>query len=181
MIFEETPLSGAFLVEIEKIEDSRGFFGRSWCEEEFTDYGLNSKICQINTSLSLQKGTIRGLHYQVPPHEESKFIRCTQGCIFDVMVDLRKESETYLHWFGVKLAASQYRMAYIPERFAHGFLTLEDYTEVCYSVTNRYKASAERGVRFDDPCFNIEWPIPIEHYSTKDGEHADFDPLVNGL
>ena len=181
MKFEETPLSGAYIVELEKLEDERGFFGRSWCAKEFAAMGLNTQICQINTSLSVQKGTIRGLHYQVPPHSETKFVRCTQGRIFDVIIDLRRESATYLQWFGIELAAENYRMLYVPERFAHGFLTLEDRTEVFYPVTNYYEGAAEKGIRFDDPCFNIKWPIPVEVHSQKDKAHANFDPMVDGL
>lgn len=176
MIFTETKLSGAFLVEVKKIEDDRGFFGRAWCRKEFEDHGLNGNVVQLNTSFSRYKGTIRGMHYQVDPYQETKFIRCTRGSIFDVMIDLRPESPTFLQWVGNVLSADNYTMAYVPENFAHGFITLEDNTEVYYPVTQFYTPGAERGFRFNDPTFKVDWPVEAVHVSDKDMGHADFDP-----
>ena len=174
MIFTETKLKGAWLIEIKKIEDDRGFFGRSWCREEFEAHGLNANICQMNTSLTLKKGTIRGMHYQVDPYQETKFIRCTRGSVYDVIVDLRPDSPTFLQWVGHELTADNYRMVYVPENFAHGLVSLEDNSEVYYPVTQFYTPGAERGMRWNDPAINIQWPVDIEIVSEKDGSHPDF-------
>ena len=179
MIFTETKLKGAFIVEVKKIEDDRGFFGRAWCKQEFEDHGLNGNIVQLNTSLTKKKGTIRGMHYQVDPYQEAKFIRCTRGRIWDVMIDLRPDSPTFMQWVGTELSADNYKMAYVPENFAHGFVTLEDNSEVYYPVTAFYTPGSERGIRWNDPAFNIAWPINIEIVSDKDSSHPDFD--VNQL
>lgn len=176
MIFTELELAGAFVVDIEKRQDDRGFFGRAWCAEEFEAHGLESAIRQINTSFSARQGTMRGLHYQVDPYQETKFIRCTQGRIFDVIVDLRPESPTFKQWVGTELSAENYRMVYVPENFAHGFLTLEDNSEVYYPTTEFYTPNAERGLRFNDPTFAIDWPIEVSVFSDKDISHDDFDP-----
>lgn len=174
MIFTETSLKGAFVIEIKKLEDERGFFGRSWCKKEMEDHGLNGNVVQANTSLSKKKGTMRGFHFQRHPHEETKLIRCTRGAIYDVIVDLRKDSPTYLQWFGIELTEDNYKMVYIPENFAHGFLTLTDNAEVYYLVTNPYTPNAEGGIRHDDPALNINWPIPVTVVSEKDQSHPDF-------
>jgi dTDP-4-dehydrorhamnose 3,5-epimerase len=176
MIFTETKLKDAFIIEIKKIEDERGFFGRSWCKREMEEHGLNSNVVQQNTSLSKMKGTIRGLHYQKHPYEETKLIRCTKGAIFDVIIDLRKDSPTFLQWMGVELTEDNYKMLYIPEKFAHGFLTLTNNSEVTYLVTQFYSPGVEGGIRFDDPVFNIQWPVPVEVVSDKDKSHPDFNP-----
>ena len=175
MIFKETKLPGAYLIEINKIEDHRGFFGRAWCKREFEAHGLNANVVQINTSGSKKKGTIRGMHYQIAPHGESKFIRCTKGRVFDVIIDLRADSPTFMQWIGHELSADNYNMVYVPEYFAHGFVTLEDNSEVYYPVTEYYTPGAERGIRWNDPAFNIEWPIEVEVYTEKDMSHPDFD------
>lgn len=175
MIFTELKLKGAFLIEIKKIEDDRGFFGRTWCNNEFEEHGLNAQIKQINTSLSLRKGTIRGMHYQVDPYQETKFIRCTRGRVFDVIVDLRPESPTFLQWVGNELTQDNYRMIYVPENFAHGLLSLEDNSEVYYPVTEFYTPGAERGIRWNDKALSIDWPIPVDVVSEKDAGHPDFD------
>ena len=175
MKFTELQLKGAFLIEIKKIEDQRGFFGRSWCQDEFKAHGLNADIKQKNTSLTIKKGTIRGMHYQVNPFQETKFIRCTRGSIYDVIIDLRPDSPTFLQWVGNELTENNYRMVYVPENFAHGFITLENNTEVYYPVTEFYTPGAERGIRWNDKVFNIEWPIPVEIVSEKDASHPDFD------
>jgi dTDP-4-dehydrorhamnose 3,5-epimerase len=174
MIFTETKLKGAFVLEIKKIEDERGFFGRSFCKKEMEAHGLNGNILQANVSLSKKKGTLRGMHYQLDPYQESKLIRCVRGAIFDVIIDLRKNSETYKQWFGVKLTPDNYKMLYCPEDFAHGFITLEDNSEVYYNVTQFYTPGAEAGIRWNDPAFNINWPIDPRVISDKDSSHPDF-------
>ncbi len=175
MIFTETKLKGAFIIEIKKLEDERGFFGRAWCHNEFKEHGLNPNICQINTSYTKKKGTIRGLHYQVDPYQETKFIRCTRGRIFDVIIDLRPGSPTFMQWIGNELSSDSYKMVYVPEYFAHGILSLEDNSEVYYPVSQFYTPGAERGIRWNDPAFNIQWPVKVEIVSEKDNSHPDFD------
>src|SRR5690554_4392808 len=176
MIFTETALKGAHIVEIKQLTDERGFFGRSWCKREMEEHGLNSNVVQANTSCSTIKGTMRGMHYQMAPYEETKLIRCTRGAIYDVIIDLRKESPTFMQWFGIELTEKDYKMVYIPERFAHGFVTLTDNAEVTYLVTQYYTPGAEGGIRYDDPSFNINWPVPVKLVSEKDSNHPDFHP-----
>jgi dTDP-4-dehydrorhamnose 3,5-epimerase len=168
MNFIETKLKGAFLVEIEKLTDERGFFGRSWCRKEFDSHGLNSHLVQANVSFNRKKGTLRGMHYQVAPFQESKLIRCTRGAIFDVIIDLRLDSPTYKQWTGVELTADNYTMFFVPEDFAHGFQTLTDETEIAYQVTQFYTPGSESGIRFDDPAFDIKWPLEVTTISDKD-------------
>ena len=175
MKFTELNLPGAFLIEIEKIQDQRGFFGRLWCENEFKAHNLNTNLVQSNISLSKKKGTLRGMHFQKSPFEETKLVRCTKGSVFDVLVDLRPESPTFKKWFGVKLTEKNHKMLYVPKNFAHGFLTLEDNSEVYYLVTEFYNPEMERGIRYNDPEFNIEWPIDIEEISEKDLNHPNFN------
>lgn len=175
MIFTETKLKGAFIIGIKQFSDERGFFGRSWCKKEMEEHGLNGNIVQSNTSFSKTKGTLRGMHYQKHPYEETKLIRCTKGIIYDVIVDLRKDSPTFLQWVGVELSENNYQMLYVPEKFAHGFITLTDNVEVSYLVTQFYTPGAEAGLRFDDNHLNIEWPIPITVVSEKDRNHPDFN------
>lgn len=175
MIFTETRLPGAFLVEIKKIEDHRGFFGRAWCSKEFEQHGIIFNIAQINTSLTKKKGTIRGMHFQIAPFGEAKFIRCTRGRIYDVIIDLRPDSPTFMQWVGNELSEENHRMVYVPKYFAHGFVSLEDDSEVYYPVSEFYTPQAERGFRWNDPAFNIQWPIPIEIFTEKDVSHPDFD------
>lgn len=174
MLFNKTKLKDAYIIELEKIEDERGFFARTWDEEKFDNLGLNSKIVQCNMSLSKQKGIIRGMHYQLEPHQEAKFIRCTKGAIYDVIIDLRKDSETFKQWLGVELTERNYNMLYVPEGFAHGFQTLEPMTEVFYQVSESYHPESERGVRWDDPMFGISWPIDEKIISKKDMSHPNF-------
>lgn len=168
MIFNETRLSGAYVIEPEPIGDSRGFFARMMCQEEFSEHGLDMDIVQANVSYSARRGTLRGLHYQEPPHAENKMVRCTQGAIFDVIVDLREDSPTHLEWVGVELTDENRRMMYVPEGFAHGFLTLTDDCEVFYTVTAAYAPEAEGGLRYDDPALAINWPGEIRVVSEKD-------------
>ncbi len=168
MIFKETKLKGAYLIEIEPIEDKRGFFARSFCEEEFRKHGLDFRIVQCNVSFNKKKGTLRGMHYQAALHEEAKLVRCTKGALYDVIIDLRHGSPTFKQWFGVELTAENRKALYIPAGFAHGFQTLEDATEVFYQMSEFYHPESARGVRYDDPAFEIEWPVPEMTVSEKD-------------
>jgi len=174
MIFNQTKLKGAFIIEIEKKEDYRGFFARAWDVKIFEENGLNPNLVQCNISLTKKKGSIRGMHYQKIPHEEAKLIRCTKGKIFDVIIDLRPESETYKKWEAFELSSENYKMLYVPEGFAHGFQSLEDNTEIFYQVSQFYSSGAEKGVRWNDPTFNIKWPLEITEISEKDKNIKDF-------
>lgn len=178
MIFKETKLKGSFIIEMEKIEDPRGFFSRAWCKDEFQLRGLNSTIVQSNVAFNKKRGTLRGMHYQVAPFEETKIIRCTRGIIFDVIIDLQPASITYKQWISVELAEDNYKMLYVPKGFAHGYQTMTDNAEIFYHVSQFYSSGAERGVRFDDPSFNIEWPTTDERMiSEKDRSWPDYvDP-----
>ena len=168
MIFRETTLKGAFVIEMEKFEDKRGFFARAWCQKEVEANGLISRVAETNISFSKRRGTLRGMHYQVAPYEQVKLVRCTRGIIYDVIIDMRPNSPTFRKWTGVELTAENYIMFYVPEHFAHGFQTLEDDTEVTYQVSQFYSPESERGVRYDDPVFQVEWPLPVEVISEKD-------------
>lgn len=168
MIFTETKLKGAYIIEIEKLKDDRGFFARSWCQKEFERQGLTSSVVQANVSFNKLKGTLRGMHYQLAPYEETKLVRCTKGAIYDVIIDLRTGSPTYAQWIGVKLTAENYRMLYVPEDFAHGFQTLDDGSEVTYQVSQFYTPGSEKGIRWDDPAFDIDWPFQVTVISEKD-------------
>jgi len=176
MIFKETKLKDAYVIEIEKLEDRRGFFARAWCQREFEAHGLVSRVVQANISYNRKKGTLRGLHYQVAPYAETKLVRCTRGAIYDVIVDLRPDSPTYMQWLGVELTAENYKMLYVPEGFAHGFQTLTDETEVTYQVSQFYTPGAEGGVRYNDPAFGIEWPLTVQVISDKDQNWPDYSP-----
>ncbi len=174
MIFTETKLDGAFLIDIEERTDERGFFARSWCQKEFEQHGLVPLVVQANISFNHKKGTVRGMHYQASPYEETKLVRCTRGAIYDVIVDLRKGSPTYCQWLSAELTADNRRMLFVPEGYAHGFQTLTDATEVCYQVSQFYTPGAERGARFNDPAFSIRWPLDVTVISEKDANWADF-------
>ncbi|SEA44808.1 dTDP-4-dehydrorhamnose 3,5-epimerase [Desulfuromusa kysingii] len=174
MIFTETPLKGAFVIEINKIGDERGFFGRSWCKKEMQEAGLNSEIAQINTSLSRQKGTLRGLHFQIAPYQESKMIRCTKGAIFDMIVDIRPESSSFLQWYGVELTESNHKALYSPEGFAQGFITLVDDTEITYFTNEFYAPGKDRGLRYNDSQVGIKLPIDPVVIADKDMSWPDF-------
>jgi dTDP-4-dehydrorhamnose 3,5-epimerase len=201
MLFTETKLKGAYLIEIQKNEDERGFFARSYCFREFEEHGLNPRVVQCNISYNAKKGTVRGMHYQIPPYEEAKLVRCTAGGIYDVIIDLRPYSATYCQWFGVELAAggslltahdpqsgaacslhaapcsplsARYRMLYIPQGFGHGFITLEDSTEVFYQMSEFYAPDSARGIRWNDPVFGIEWPLEPKMISERDQSYPDF-------
>lgn len=168
MKFNEMSLKGAYLIDIEKIEDERGFFARSWCVEEFKKHGLNSKLVQCNISYNNRKGTLRGMHYQVKPHEEDKLVRCTKGAIYDVIVDLRPTSDTYKQWISQELTSENRKTIYIPKGFAHGFQTLTDNTEVLYQMSEFYQPEFARGFRWDNGLYNIMWPIEEKIISEKD-------------
>ena len=175
MIFTETPLKGAYIIEPERIEDERGFFARSWCVEEFKEHGLNPNLVQCNISFNKKKGTLRGMHYQAAPHEEAKLVRCTKGALYDTIIDLRGDSPTFKHWFGVELTAENRKALYIPEGFAHGFQTLEYDTEVLYQMSEFYHPECARGVRYDDPALKVTWPVEVVTISEKDARYPDFD------
>jgi dTDP-4-dehydrorhamnose 3,5-epimerase len=174
MIFTETKLKGAYVLDPERREDHRGFFARTWCRREAEALGLNPNVVQINTTLSIRKGTVRGMHYQLAPYEEVKVVRCTRGALFDVIVDLRPESPTYTQWFSVELTADNRRMLYVPEGFAHGSQTLTDDTELFYQASQFYAPDFARGLRFDDPLFDIEWPLQVEVISDADRSWPDY-------
>jgi dTDP-4-dehydrorhamnose 3,5-epimerase len=174
MIFKETRLQGAFVLEIEAQKDERGFFARTWCRNEFAAHGLNSTLTQCSVSFNNKRGTLRGMHYQISPYQEAKLVRCTAGAIYDVIIDLRPDSPTYTDWMGIELTAENYRMLYVPENFAHGFQTLKDYTEVFYQMSEIYHSASARGVRWDDPCFGIQWPLMDRIISTRDASYPDF-------
>jgi dTDP-4-dehydrorhamnose 3,5-epimerase len=168
MIFTETTLKDAFVVDLEKKPDQRGFFARTFCAQEFAAHGLKPTVAQCNLSFNYQRGTVRGMHYQVTPAAETKLIRCTQGAIYDVIIDMRPESPTFLSHFGVELSAENHRALYVPEMFAHGYQTLTDNAEVAYQVGEFYTPGYERGLRYDDPFFNIAWPLEVTEISDKD-------------
>jgi dTDP-4-dehydrorhamnose 3,5-epimerase len=174
MIFKETPLKGAFLIEPERREDERGFFARAWDPHEFEVHGLNPRIAQCSISYNKKRGTLRGMHYQDKPHEEAKVVRCTMGALYDVIIDLRRDSTTFKQWTATELNAKSRRMFYIPEGFAHGFLTLEDDTEVFYQMSEVQVPDKARGVRWDDPVFGIKWPIAVQVISDRDRTYQDF-------
>ena len=168
MRFIETKLKGAYVIEIEPIFDNRGFFARSWCQQEFSDRGLDPNLVQCNISFNAKKGTLRGMHYQVNPHEEAKLVRCTQGAIYDVIIDIRPDSPTFKGWIDVVLSADNRRMLYISRGFAHGFQTLDDNSEVFYQMSNVYHPESARGIRWDDPEFRLEWQIESKIISERD-------------
>ena len=181
MLFHPNPVTGSFLIEPEKRSDERGFFARLFCESEFGDRGLETRFVQANTSLSVRKGTLRGMHYQLGTAAEVKLVRCTAGAMFDVALDLRPDSPTFGRWFGAELTATNHTTLYIPRGCAHGFVTLAEQTEVFYLVSAPYAPAQERCVRFDDPRFGIRWPVPVEQVSPKDAATPDFDPVHHGV
>lgn len=180
MIFQETKLRDVFEINLEPVYDGRGFFARSWCQKEFENRGLNPKLVQCNVSFNRRKGTLRGMHYQDAPKAEAKLVRCTSGSLYDVVIDLRPSSPAFKRWVAVVLTAEQRNMIYVPEGCAHGFLTLEDETEISYQMSEFYSPELARGVRWDDPAFQIVWPAKPEVISERDRTYADFEP-VNAL
>jgi dTDP-4-dehydrorhamnose 3,5-epimerase len=174
VLFKETPLAGAYIIDVEERRDDRGFFARTFCAREFEEHGLQTVVAQCNISFNYQKGTLRGMHYTVPPMNEAKLVRVVRGAIYDVIIDLRPESPTYKQHVGVELTASNRRALYIPPMFAHGFQTLEDDTEVFYQMSDFYAPGHDRGVRYDDPAFGIQWPLPVSVIAEKDLAWAAF-------
>ena len=174
MLFHPARLEGAYVIEMEKIEDDRGFFARTFCQQEFETYGLEFVVRQCSMSFTQLPGTLRGMHFQLPPHQEAKLVRCTAGAVFDVIVDLRPGSATFCQWFGVELTAENRRMVYVPEGFAHGLLTLVSASEVFYQISEFYHAESATGVRWNDPAFGIDWPTAIQLVSDRDQSFPDF-------
>jgi dTDP-4-dehydrorhamnose 3,5-epimerase len=172
MIFTETILKGSFTIDLNAFEDERGWFARTFCKEEFKKIGYDGEWVQLNHSFTKQKGTIRGMHFQTPPFAEIKLVRCIAGAAFDVIVDIRKGSPTFLHWVGVELSAKNSKMIYIPEGFAHGFQAMEDNTELIYHHSAFYKPNVEGGLKYDDPKLNINWPFEAWNISERDRNHT---------
>jgi len=175
MIFTESPLSGAFLVDLEPLNDERGFFARSYSADEFAAHGLAPELGQCSVSYNAHKGTLRGLHYQIAPHEEHKLVRCTAGAIFDVIVDIRPDSPGYRRWFGTELTAQNRRGLFVPPGFAHGFITLSDAAEVYYMISVPYAPLHARGLRWNDPAFGIQWPLAPGVISPRDAGYPSLD------
>lgn len=178
MIFLPTPLKGGYVIELDRKGDDRGYFARTWCKREFEQMGLESSLAQCSMSHSDRRGTLRGMHWQAAPYGEVKIVRCTQGAIFDVIIDIRPESPTYMLHFGIELSSESGRALYVPEGVAHGFVTLEDNCEVCYQMSAFHEPAFARGLRWDDPAFDIDWPVsnPILH--PRDAAYPDYAPLV---
>ena len=174
MIFKPAKLEGAYLIEPERFEDQRGFFARTWCRKEFRTHGLNPDLVQCSISFNTRRGTLRGMHYQAPPHEEAKLVRCTRGAVYDVAVDLRGGSATFKQWAAFELTAENRNMLYIPEGCAHGFQTLQDDTEVFYQMSEFYHPESARAVRWDDPALSIEWPVSVSVISETDRQYPDW-------
>jgi dTDP-4-dehydrorhamnose 3,5-epimerase len=176
MLFSETSIPGAYLIDLEKRGDDRGFFARAFCEQEYASHQLVSRFVQVNNSLSAHKGTLRGMHYQLPPKAETKLVRCIRGSLYDLILDLRPDSPSFGRSFGAELSAENRRMMYVPKGFAHGFITLEENTEAFYFVDEFYAPDRERGLRWNDPAFQLSWPIAPVVLSDKDAGQRDFDP-----
>jgi dTDP-4-dehydrorhamnose 3,5-epimerase len=176
MIFLQTKLPGVFEVHLEPTPDERGFFARTWCQNDFHSHELNSRIAQCSISLNRRKGTLRGMHYQAAPHQETKLVRCTNGALYDVVIDLRPDSPEFKQWIAVTLTAADRNMVYVPDGCAHGFLTLEDETEVFYQISEFYHPASARGVRWNDPAFGVAWPGEVAVISERDRTHPDFHP-----
>src|ERR1700730_12303504 len=174
MQFRETPLAGAYVIEPERVEDQRGFFSRTYCEHEFTQHGLCSRFVQCNISFNKTRGTVRGMHFQRPPSPEPKVVRCPRGAVYDVIVDLRRDSPTWRHWYGVELNEENRLALYIPPGLAHGFQTLLDNTECFYQMGEFYVPELADGVRWDDPAFGVHWPIAEPVLSSKDRSYPDY-------
>lgn len=181
MIFTETKLPGSYTIELEPFTDERGWFARYVCKDEFAQIGHTKEWLQMNHSCTFQKGAIRGMHYQLPPFTEIKLVRCIAGAVFDVIIDLRKDSQTFLQWFGAELSAANKKMMYIPEGFAHGFQCLTDNCELLYHHTEYYKPNIEAGIKYDDQQINIEWRLPVTVISKRDASHAYLNENFKGI
>ena len=181
MIFSETILKGSYVIDLDTFKDERGWFARTYCKNEFHTIGHIAEWVQMNHSFTKQKGTIRGMHYQLPPFSEIKMVRCIAGVVYDVIVDLRKGSPTFMQWFGTELSAANKKMLYIPEGFAHGFQTLADDCELVYHHSQFYTPGAEGGIKFDDKRINIKWPLPVTAISERDNQHPVLDENFKGL
>lgn len=181
MNFTETKLKGAFIIDIDRKEDSRGFFARVFCQKEFEEHGLKSIIAQSNIAFNLRKGTLRGMHFQFPPAPETKFVRCTRGSILDIIVDLRPESKTFLQHIAVELSEDNHHGLYIPERFGHGYQVLRDNTETSYQVGEFYTPGVEGGLLYNDPRLNLNWPLPVSEISDKDRDWKKLDEMEDEL
>jgi len=181
MKFNQTPLKDAYTIDLERRGDDRGFFARVFCEKEFSDHGLENRFVQVNNSLSGKRGTLRGLHYQLAPAAEVKVVRCIRGSVWDAIVDIRPDSPTFRQWFGAELSAENRRMMYVPRGFAHAILTLTDDAELLYLVSESYAPAEERGVRWNDPLFGVQWPIMPTEISQKDNSWPDFEPAFHGI
>jgi len=179
MKFLQTNIPGVFLIDIEPITDERGMFARLWCKEEFKQAGLSTDLSQFSISYNNLRGTLRGMHYQLPPHAETKIIRCTQGAVYDVVLDLRNSSPTYKKWYGCELSSENHRMLYVPEGLAHGFITLVDHTEMLYQISTSYAVQSAQGVRWNDPSFSISWPFLPMVISARDTSYPDFNAEQN--
>ena len=179
MKFTETPLKGAYVIDLEKRGDDRGWFARFFCEREYEKHNLNHQIVQANTSASKYQGTLRGMHYQLAPKAEDKIVRCLRGALFDAIIDLRQDSPTFLKHFSIELTAENRTMLFVPKGFAHGFITLEPDTEAFYLVTEYYAPDRERGIRYNDPKFGIPWPLEPVVISDKDKNQPDFNPEIH--
>lgn len=177
MIFTHTPLDGAYLIEPERLSDERGFFARVFCNDEFREAGISFEIAQANVSMNTHRGTVRGMHYQAVPYQEAKCVRCTKGAIYDVIIDIRPESPTFTKWIGIELTDENRQTLFVPEGFAHGFQTLRENTEVFYLMSTPYEATSGRGVRHDDPRFDIDWPVEVSMISEKDNSWPTFDEV----
>ena len=181
MTFSATTLDGSFIIEPVLFEDGRGWFARTFCKNEFAEIAHTKEWVQINHSFTNKKGSIRGMHYQNPPYSEIKLVRCISGAVYDVIIDLRKSSATYLQWLGIELSAKNKKMIYIPEGFAHGFQTLSDDAELIYHHSEFYVPGVEAGIRYDDPKVNIEWPLEVTMVSERDKEHPLLDDNFKGV
>ena len=178
MIFTEVKVRGAYIVEIEQLVDERGFFARTWCLRELREQGLDSNLVQCSISFNHKRGTLRGMHIQLPPHAETKLVRCTQGAIYDVILDLRRDSPSYMQWHGEELTAENRNALYVPKGCAHGFLTLADITEVLYQISDFYAPEFARGLRWNDPQFSIVWPAEVTVISERDQNYKAYDPAT---
>jgi dTDP-4-dehydrorhamnose 3,5-epimerase len=181
MIFTPAPLTGSYIIDISPHGDSRGWFARTYCKNEFAQIGHTKEWVQLNHSFTAKKGTVRGMHFQLPPHSEIKMVRCIAGAVYDVIVDIRKDSPTFLQWFGTELSAANKKMLYIPEGFAHGFQALTDYCELMYHHSAFYTAGAEGGIRYGDAAININWPLAVTEISERDSNHPLLDTTFKGI